>query len=67
MFVPEEELPVEVAKIDGVKIYNMDLTEASEDEVLEEFTADASSTDHQYARLCSCCQLSQIEEARAVN
>lgn len=67
MFVSEEKLAIQVAKIYGVKIYNMDLTEACEDEVLEEFAADASSADHQYARLCSCCQLSQIEEARAVD
>ena len=31
----EEELAVEVAEVDGVKVDDMDLTEASEDEILQ--------------------------------
>lgn len=35
MLVPEEELPVEVAQIDGVEVNNMDFAEAREDQILE--------------------------------
>jgi hypothetical protein len=35
MLMPEEELSIEIAKIDCVEINDMDLAEASEDEVLE--------------------------------
>ena len=45
MFMPEEELPVQIAQIDGVKIHNMNLTEASEDEILQKLTSDTSGAD----------------------
>lgn len=35
MLMSEEELPIEVAQIDGIEIDNMNFAEASEDEVLE--------------------------------
>lgn len=45
MFMSKEELTVEVAEIDGVQIDDVDLAKASEDEVLEEFAADATGAD----------------------
>jgi hypothetical protein len=35
MLVSEEELSVEIAKINGIEVNNMDLAKASEDKVLE--------------------------------
>ena len=49
MLIAEQELAVEVAEIDGVEIYNVYLAEAGEDEVLEEFAANAASSYHQDA------------------
>ena len=46
VFMTEEELAIEVAEIDGVKIDDVDLTEASEDKILQKLTADAAGTDH---------------------
>lgn len=43
----KEELTIEVAEIDCVQIDDVDLAEASENEVLEEFTANSACTDHQ--------------------
>jgi hypothetical protein len=34
VFVPEQELAVEIAQVDRVKVDNMDFPEASEDKVL---------------------------------
>jgi len=47
MFMTEEELTIEIAEIDGVQIDDMDLAEASKDEVLEELTPNPSCADHQ--------------------
>jgi hypothetical protein len=47
----EQKLPVEVAQIDGIQIDNVDLPEAREDEVLEQFAADAACSHHQNSRL----------------
>lgn len=43
----EEELSVEVAQIDGIEVDNVDLAEAEEDDVLEEFAAYATGADQQ--------------------
>lgn len=51
MLVAEQELAVEVAKIDGVEIDNVDFTEAGENEVLEQLAANAASSYHEHARL----------------
>lgn len=51
MLITKEELPVEVAEINGVQVDNVDFAEANKDEVLQELTANSSSTDHQNARL----------------
>ena len=51
MLVSEEELAIEIAQVNGVEVNHMDLAEAGADEVLEEFAADASSANHQHARL----------------
>jgi hypothetical protein len=53
MLVSEEELTVEIGQIDGIKVDNVHFTETSEDEVLEQLTADTSSANHQHARLLS--------------
>jgi hypothetical protein len=46
VLVSEKELPIEVAKVYCIKVYDVDFAEACEDEVLEEFAAYASSADH---------------------
>ena len=51
MFVPEEKLAIEIAEIDGVKVDNVNLTETSEDNILQQLATDAAGTDHQNARL----------------
>ena len=51
MFVSEEELAIEVAEVDGVEIDDVDLAEAGQGEVLEEFAADAACADEQDAGL----------------
>jgi hypothetical protein len=51
VLVAEQELAIEVAEIDGVKVYHGDIAKAGEHEVLEEFAADAASSDHQDASL----------------
>jgi hypothetical protein len=51
VLVAEQELAIEVAEIDGVQVYHGDIAKAGEDEVLEEFAADATGSDHQNACL----------------
>lgn len=51
MLLTEEELTVEVAEVDSVQINNVDLTEASEDKILQKLAANSSGADHQNARL----------------
>ena len=51
MLVAEQELAVEVAEVDGVEVYNVDSAKAGENEVLEQFAADAASSYHQDACL----------------
>jgi hypothetical protein len=51
VLIAEQELPVEVAQVDGVQIDNVNLPEAREDEVLEQLAADAARSHHQNARL----------------
>jgi len=49
VLIAEQELAVEVAEIDGVEVDDVYLAEAGEDEVLEEFAANAASSYHQDA------------------
>lgn len=49
MLVAEQELTVEVAQVDGVEVDNVDFAEAGENEVLEELTTNATSSNHEYA------------------
>jgi hypothetical protein len=51
VLIAEEKLPVEVAQVDGIEVEDMDLAEAGEDEILQQFAADASSSDHKYLGL----------------
>lgn len=53
----EQELAVEIAQVDGVQVDDVDLAEAREDEVLEQFAADAASADHEDPCLSLLCQL----------
>ena len=58
--MPEEELPVQIAQVDGIKIDDMNLTEASEDKILEKFASNTSSADKKNPRL-SINKVSQID------
>lgn len=51
VLVPEEELAVEIGKVDGVQVYDVNVAESGEHEVLEQLAADAASADHENARL----------------
>lgn len=44
---PEEKLTVEVGYVDRVHVYDMDVLEAGQGDVLEDLAAQASSTDHE--------------------
>lgn len=57
MLHAEQELAVEIAQVDGVQVDDVDLAEAREDEVLEQFAADAASADHEDPCLSLLCQL----------
>ena len=51
MLVTEEELSVEVAKIDCVKVDNVYFSKACQDQVLEEFASDSACAHHEHTRL----------------
>jgi hypothetical protein len=51
MLIPEKELPIEVAEVDGVEVDDVDLAKAGEDEVLEKLASDSSGAYHQNTRL----------------
>jgi hypothetical protein len=51
VLVAEQELAIEVAEVDRVKVYDVNLAKAGENEVLEEFASNAASSDHQDACL----------------
>lgn len=53
MLVSKQELPVEVAEVDGIEVDNMDFTKPSENEVLEELATNATSSYHQNTCLMS--------------
>ena len=51
MLVTEEKLSIQITKVDGIQIDNVDLAEAGEDKVLQKFTTDSSGADHQHTGL----------------
>lgn len=51
MFISEEKLPVQIAKVDCVKVNDVNLLEARKEEVLQKFATDAASAHKQHARL----------------
>ena len=51
MLLSKEKLPIEIAQIDSIEINDMNLTEAGEDKVLQDFTSDSTSADQEYTRL----------------
>ena len=44
MLMTKEKLPIKIAQIDCVEIDDMNLTEAGEDKVLQQLTANSTST-----------------------
>ena len=44
MLMPEEELPIQIAEVNGIEVNYVDFAEAGKDKVFEQFTADASSS-----------------------
>jgi hypothetical protein len=59
VLVAKQELPIEVAQINGVQIDNMDLAKAREHKILQQFASDTASAHHQHARLYSLALSSQ--------
>jgi len=51
VLVPKEKLAIEIAKVDSVEIDDVDLAEAGQHKVLEEFASDPASSNHKYTRL----------------
>lgn len=51
MLMSEEELTVEVAQVDCIKVDDVDFAESREDEVFEELAADAAGANKEDARL----------------
>ena len=51
VFLTKEELAIEIAQVDGVKIDYVYLTKACQDKVLEEFTANPAGTNEKDLRL----------------
>lgn len=51
VLMAEEKLSVQIAQVDCIEIYDVDFTEAEEDDVLEKLAADATSANHQDTRL----------------
>lgn len=49
MLMTKEELTIEIAEINGIQIDNMNLAEASKDEVLEKLAPNPSCTNHQHS------------------
>ena len=44
--MPEQKLPVQVAEINGIEIDDVDLAEAGEDQIFEQFAANAAGSHH---------------------
>lgn len=51
VFEAEQELAVEITQIDCVEVDDMDFAESGEQEVLQQFASDATSTHEKHARL----------------
>jgi len=51
MRLSEQELAIEVRKINSIEIDHVNVAKASSDQVLEQLTANATSTDYKYPRL----------------
>jgi hypothetical protein len=51
VFVPEQELTVQVAQIDCIKVDDVNLAEAGQDQVLEQFASNAASANEKHSCL----------------
>ena len=51
MFMSKEKLAIKIAEVDCIKIDDVYLSKAGENQVLEQLTANTASTDQQYTRL----------------
>jgi hypothetical protein len=60
MLIAEQELPIEVAEVDGVEVDDVDLAETGEDEVLEKLATDPSCAYHQYLALYTDTLASEV-------
>lgn len=51
MLITEEELAIQIAQVNRIKVDDVDFAKAGKQEVLEQFAADATSAHEQYSRL----------------
>lgn len=51
VFMAEEKLSIEIAEVNGVEIDDVNLAKAGQNQVLEQFAADATGADEKDARL----------------
>ena len=47
VLMSEKELSVEIAQVNGIEVNEMDFHEPAENEILEQFATNSSSTNHQ--------------------
>ena len=53
IFLPEEELPVQIANVDGVHVDDMDVLEPGQGKVREDLATQSTSTNHKNLALVS--------------
>jgi hypothetical protein len=51
VFVSEEELSVQIGKIDGIEIDNVDFAIAGENKILQQLATNSTGTNHEHASL----------------
>jgi len=60
MLMSKEELSVQVAEIDCIEIHDMNLSEASKNQILEQFAANSTSSNHQDPSLHNLVSLQSL-------
>jgi hypothetical protein len=51
VLLSEQELAIQIRKVDGIEVDNVNLSEASKGDILEQFASDATCANHQNTSL----------------
>jgi hypothetical protein len=62
MLVSEKELSVEVAKVNGIQVYDVYFAKASEGQILQQLTANTSCPDHENPSLLNLSVSDQYDQ-----